>query len=81
MGRDLESMMLRNSVGSMETARSTCSHCRRTPLTGERMHRLASEELVCDLCLSGLPEEERTPLSSERMRAGERRIAVAPRAA
>lgn len=78
---DLESILLRNSVGSMETTRSTCSGCRRTPLTGERLHRLPSDELLCDLCLAGLPEEQRAPLSSELMHASERTLAVVPRAA
>lgn len=78
---DLESILLRNSVGSMETARATCSACARTPLTGERLHRLASDELLCDLCLSQLPEGQRDTLGSERMRATERALPVVPRAA
>lgn len=81
MRPDLESILLRNSVGSMETRRATCSACERTPLTGERLHRLASEDVLCDLCLAGLPEEQRSPLSSELMHASERALAVVPRAA
>lgn len=78
---DLESILLRNSVGSMETARATCSGCARTPLTGERLHRLASDDVLCDLCLSQLPEGQRDTLGSERMRATERALPVVPRAA
>ena len=81
MAPDLESILLRNSVGSMQTRRTTCSGCERTPLTGERLHRLSNEGVLCDLCLAGLPEEQRAPLSSERMHAGERALAVVPRAA
>lgn len=81
MRPDLEAILLRGSVASMETARSVCSGCRRTPLTGERLHRLATDRLLCDLCLAGLPQAERAPLSSERMHAGERTLPVAPRAA
>jgi hypothetical protein len=77
----LEWILLRNSLGSMEIERPTCSACRRTPLVGERLHRLPSDDVLCDLCLSGLPEEQRAPLSSERIRAGERRLPVVPRAA
>ncbi len=78
---DLESILLRNSVGSMETARATCSGCQRTPLTGERLHRLRSDDLLCDLCLLELPEDQRATLGSERMRATERALPVVPRAA
>lgn len=81
MRPDLESILLRNSVGSMETARTTCSACRRTPLTGERLHRLDSGDVLCDLCLASIPEERRASLSSERMLAGERRLPVVPHAA
>lgn len=81
MRPDLESILLRNSVGSMETSRTTCSACRRTPLAGERLHRLDSEDVLCDLCLASVPEERRESLSSERMLAGERRLPVIPRAA
>jgi len=81
MRPDLEQILLRNSVGSMQTDRTTCSGCQRTPLTGERLHRLPSDDLLCDLCLSQIPEEQRSPLSSERMRAGERVLSVVPRAA
>ena len=81
MPPEIESILLRHSVGAMETARARCTGCRRTPLTGERLHRLRSDEVVCDLCLASLPEEARSPLSSERMPAGERPLPVARHAA
>jgi hypothetical protein len=81
MKPNLQSIMLRKSIGSMKGHRATCSGCGRTPLVGEFLHRLASDELLCGLCLGRLPEPERAPLSSERVRAGERSLAVARRAA
>jgi hypothetical protein len=76
----LQSIMLRKSIGSMESDRTTCSRCRRTPLVGEFLHRLESDQHVCGLCLARLPEIEQAPLSSERMRASERGLAVGRRA-
>jgi hypothetical protein len=77
----LESVMLRNSVGSMESHRPTCSGCGRTPLVGEFLHRLEPERLLCGLCLAQLPESDRLAIASERIHAGERGLRVAPRAA
>jgi hypothetical protein len=81
MEPSLESVMLRNSVGSMESHRPTCSGCGRTPLVGEYLHRLEAERFLCGLCLAQVPEADRIPVASERLHAGERSIAVAPRAA
>lgn len=81
MSPDLESIMLRKSIGSMEGDRPTCSRCERTPLVGEFMHRLESDVLLCGLCLSGLPDADRPPVVSERVHAGERSLPVAKRAA
>jgi hypothetical protein len=74
----LESIMLRKSVGSMEGERPTCSGCERTPLVGEFLHEIESGALLCGLCLRRLPEQERVPLSSRRVHAGERTLQVAP---
>lgn len=81
MKPSLEAIMLRKSIGSMESDRCTCARCGRTPLPGEFLHRLESERRICGLCLARLPEVERVPLESIRMHAGERTLAVAPRAA
>lgn len=81
MKPNLESIMLRKSIGSMESGRPTCTRCRRTPLVGEFLHRLESGRRVCGLCLAGLPEVEREPVTSERLQAAERSIPVAKRAA
>ena len=81
MPLEFAQMILRKSVGSMAQDRITCSACRRTPVAGELMHRLEGDRLLCDLCLVELPEEERAPLSSERVHASERHLAVVRRAA
>jgi hypothetical protein len=78
---DLASMLLRKSLSSMASRDSTCGACRRTPLPGERLHELDSGRVVCDLCLSEIPEEKRRPVRSERVHASERRLAVVPKAA
>ncbi len=81
MARELATIILRASLGSLGHHSLTCSRCRRTPVAGELVHVFASERVLCALCLARLPEDERAPLRSERVHAGERRIAVVPRAA
>jgi hypothetical protein len=80
-----ELMMLRKGLGSMERHRPLCTRCGRSPLIGEYLHRLESDDLLCGLCLSELPEMDRAPVSSERVLAAERRrtvdTTVGPRAA
>ena len=78
---DLAAILLRRSVGSLDSGRSRCSTCHRTPLVGERLHEMDTGRLLCDLCVSALPEDERRAVRSERVHAGERQLAVAPRAA
>ena len=45
------------------------------------MHELESSRLLCELCFGALPEERRHAVRSERVHAGERRLAVVPKAA
>ncbi len=78
---DLAGILLRQSVGSLESGRSRCATCRRTPLVGERLHEMDSGRVLCDLCRSQLPADERDPVRTERVHASERHLAVAPRAA
>jgi hypothetical protein len=78
---DLGALLLRRSLGSLSPARDACGKCRRTPLAGERLHQLDSGRLLCELCFAELPEESRLAVRSERVHAGERRLAVVPRAA
>ena len=61
-----------------------CTACRRTPVPGEFVHRIAverSERVVCSLCLAEVPAALREQASAQRVHAGERHIQVAPRAA
>jgi hypothetical protein len=74
-------MLLRQSLGSLRPAGDGCGECRRIPLAGERLHELDSGRLLCELCFGALPEERRLAVRSVRVRAGERRLAVVPKAA
>jgi hypothetical protein len=47
---DLETALLRKSVGSLTAGRDTCADCGRTPLVGERMYRFGRSSTVCALC-------------------------------
>jgi hypothetical protein len=78
---DLAGMLLRRSIGSLHSSQDACAECRRTPLAGERLHELDSGRMLCQLCFGALPEERRVAVRSERVHAGERRLAVVPKAA
>ena len=80
-GVELASLILRRSLGALGTGRDSCSGCRRTPVAGELMHVFDSGSSLCSLCLQGLPEAERSPLRSERVHVGDRRLPVVPKAA
>jgi hypothetical protein len=78
---ELASLILRRSLGALGHNCDSCSRCRRTPVAGELVHVFESDTVLCSLCLAGLPETERSPLRSERVHAGDRRIPVVPKAA
>ena len=78
---DLDAVLLRNSLGALDSGGANCACCERTPLTGERLHELDSGRLLCELCFLDLPEEHRIAVRSERVRAGERQLAVVSKAA
>jgi hypothetical protein len=78
---DLAGMLLRRSIGALGTSRDCCGECRRTPLAGERIHELDTGRVLCELCFAALPEKRRLAVRSERVHAGERRLAVVPKAA
>ena len=77
---DMSSFLIRVSMGAPIEA-PTCSDCGRTPLAGERIHRLESGSRLCELCFGALPEDRRVAVRSDRVRANERALAVVPRAA
>jgi hypothetical protein len=78
---DLSPILIRSCLGSTGPAGERCGQCRRTPLAGERLHRLDSGAVLCDLCFAALPDERRLAVSSDRVRAGERPLVVVPKAA
>jgi hypothetical protein len=78
---ELARRILRKSIGSMRRACVQCSACRRTPVPGEFVHRLASERVVCSLCLSEVPASQREGAVPERVHASPQHLSVAPRAA
>ena len=78
---DLGAMLLRQCLGSLRPSSDGCGDCRRIPLAGERLHELDSGRLLCELCFKELPEDQRRAVRSERVRAGERRLPVAPKVA
>lgn len=50
--QDLESVLLRQSVGALEADRSCCDDCGRTPLLGEHVYLYGGRRTrtVCELC-------------------------------
>ena len=78
---DLDAMLLRSSLDALEPAGSICGRCERTPLPGERLHELDSGRLLCELCFLDLPDDHRVAVRVERVRVGERRLAVVSKAA
>ena len=81
MANDLSSVLRSKSVGSLDGRLPRCSDCRRTPLGGEMMHVFEGERVLCTLCLGRLGEGHGEPLRSERVPAGERRVALVRSAA
>jgi phage baseplate assembly protein W len=77
---DISPFLIRVCMGAPSQA-SSCSQCHRTPLAGERIHRIESGSLLCELCFAALPEEQRVAVRSDRVRASERALSVVPRAA
>jgi hypothetical protein len=81
MAREIASILLRNSLGALHSERSSCSRCRRVPLTGELMHELESGREVCSLCLAASGGRDGEPVRTERVHATDKPLSVVPRAA
>jgi len=79
VGHDVAPVIFEESVRALTTDR--CEHCRRTPLIGEVVHLLESGRQVCTLCIGRTPAKHGEPVSSKRVRATERPLAVVARAA
>jgi hypothetical protein len=78
---DLDAMLLRSSLGALESAGARCQRCERTPLAGEQMHELDSGRLLCELCFGVLPERQRVAVRSRRVSVGEGLLGVVTKAA
>lgn len=65
---DLERHLLRASVSSLHAERLRCNRCKRTPLVGEVVYRMAKERTICALCL---PYRKDQPIASIPVRHGE----------
>jgi hypothetical protein len=81
MAREIASILTWKSLGASTSDPPQCSRCRRSPLVGEWLYTLRSGRRVCSLCVAGMVAREGEPLSAERVRSGERRLAVVQRAA
>lgn len=75
---DLASILVRRSVGSLRNGLPHCSACRRTPLTGERLHETDNGRHLCELCVLDMAPDDRHFVRVERMHASERHLAVGP---
>jgi hypothetical protein len=70
----LERLLLRRGLGTLEASRDRCADCGRTPLTGERVHVYAGrQQLICELCRV---RREDAPVTSELVRHCEHGHAV-----
>jgi hypothetical protein len=78
---DLGAMLMRRCIGSLRPSGEGCAECRRIPLAGERLHELDTGRVLCELCFGALPEDRRLAVRSERVHAGERKVAAEPKAA
>jgi hypothetical protein len=78
---DLAAMLMRRSLGALDSGSSRCGTCGRTPLAGERLHELDSGRHLCELCFGALPDSRRLAVSSVRVGVSERPLEVVRRAA
>jgi hypothetical protein len=76
MAREIASILMRNSLGRLRSDDPQCSSCRRTPLVGELMYAMRSGKRACSLCVGRSASREGEPVSAERVRSGERPLAV-----
>ncbi len=79
MTRDVAPVTFRPSPRALTEER--CEQCHRTPLIGEVVHLLESGRQVCTLCVGHTHARHGEPISSKRVRATERPLAVVARAA
>jgi hypothetical protein len=75
----LERLLLRRGLGTLEASRDNCADCGRTPLTGEHVHVYAGRQqrIICELCRV---RREDAPVTTELVRHCEHGHAVRLRA-
>jgi hypothetical protein len=78
---DISPLLIRRCIEATGPSGHACAQCRRTPLAGERLHHLESGHVLCTLCFGALPDAERVAVTTARVSAGERPLAVGPIAA
>ena len=76
MSDDLASIMIRNSLVAAGGDEPECAGCQRVPLVGEWLYAFASGKRLCSLCAGRAAQTEGDPVSAERVRSCERRLAV-----
>jgi hypothetical protein len=78
---DISPLLIRSCIEATGPSGHSCGECGRTPLAGERLHHLSSGSVLCALCFGALPDDQRVAVSTDRVLAGERPLAVRPIAA
>jgi len=78
---DLETALMRKSVGDLTAGRHVCDDCGRTPLVGERMFRFGTSATVCELCTPLRRAEPDAAYPVHHMERGITVRRIAPRAA
>jgi hypothetical protein len=81
MPTEIAPTLVRHSLDALQAGGPRCKRCGRSPLVGELLHVLASGRRVCSLCVARLSSREGEPVSSERVHASERPLAIVQRAA
>jgi hypothetical protein len=81
MPKEIAPILVRHSLEALHADGPRCARCRRTPLVGELVHVLESGRRVCSLCVARVPSRQGPPVTSERVHATERPLAVMQRAA
>jgi hypothetical protein len=78
---DLETALVRRSVGDLAAERHVCDDCGRTPLIGESMYRFGTSATVCELCTPLRAGEPDARYLVHHMERGITVRRIAPRAA
>jgi hypothetical protein len=81
MAREIAPLLERGALSRLTGTEPQCSRCLRLPLVGEVIYELRSGKQACSLCVARAASLEGEPVGAERVRHGERPLAVLRRAA